>query len=70
MGDTEKEADPVGGSGGTEDGGVEGWRGGCGRSRLGCGQIENVPTVKEPDKHKDTIYRTVAIKYNFKVFNI
>lgn len=43
MGDTEKEADPVGGSGGTEDGGVEGWRGGCGRSRLGCGQIENVP---------------------------
>lgn len=24
MGDTEKEADPVGGSGGTEDGGVEG----------------------------------------------
>lgn len=40
MRDTEKEVDPVGGTGGTEDGGVEAR---SGRVRLGRGQTENVP---------------------------
>lgn len=47
--DTEKKADPVGGSGSTE----EGWR--ENRSlKLGCGLTDN--TVIQPDRHKDTIY--------------
>ena len=43
VGDTEKEADPVGGWGGTEGGGMEWWGGGAGgRPRLGRGRTGNV----------------------------
>lgn len=53
MGDTEKEADPVGGSGDSEDGERRG-----GKVMLGCGHIKMFQTVKDKDRHKDTANNT------------